>query len=192
MARTPTARPEPDGDSNGEGAPPKSSFDIVGYNDAFHRTYKEDSRTGRQFRFTMYVVLVSRRWRARVAERLRKTGQSTARWEALFSIAYADGEVTQNRLARRLAIEGPTMVRMIHALEKDGLVQRTASERHRGAKVILLTDKGRDVVTEIDNMTRDLRDRLFAGIGDDDIDEGVGFMRDLFLQLRDSEGWDLG
>ncbi len=180
-------------DAAGDAATPiESPFDIVINNEAFHRSYVQGSRSGTEFRFTMYVVLASRRWRALVAERLRKIGQSTARWEALFSIAYAEGEVTQNRLARRLAIEGPTMVRMIHALEKDALVQRAPSKTHRGAKVILLTDKGREVLGEIDKITRELRERLFSEIGDKDLESGVGILRDVFLRLRDNASWDEG
>ncbi len=177
----------PANENDDRAPPPRSPLDVISYNDAFHRSYTDEIRSGLQFRFTLYVVLVSRRWRARVAEHLRKVGQTTARWETLFSIAYADGEITQNSLARRLAIEGPTMVRMIRALEKDGLVHRTVSERHRGAKVIQLTDQGRAVMAQIDEITCDLRDRLFADIGEDDMDAGVRLMRDVFLRLKDGE-----
>ena len=190
MAKGKAPRPTP-ADAAGDAATPiESTFDIVVNNEAFHRSYAQGSRSGTEFRFTMYVVLASRRWRALVAERLRRIGQSTARWEALFSIAYAEGEVTQNRLARRLAIEGPTLVRMIHTLEKDGLVQRAPSKTHRGAKVILLTGKGREVLGEIDQITRDLRDQLFSDIADGDLESGVGILRDVFIRLRDNASWD--
>jgi MarR family transcriptional regulator for hemolysin len=158
--------------------------DVAAFNQDYQNRYVPGARDGQEFQVTMYLVLTSRRWRARVADRLREIGQTTARWEALFTVAYAAGEVTQNRLARRLAIEGPTLVRMLHTLEADGLVQRIGSDSHRGAKVIVLTDAGRAVVSQIDDITRSLRDELFVGFTEREIETGLKLLRKLYQRFR--------
>ena len=178
---------KPDRAESPGGWTPDPDIERFNYNDEYRRHYRPGSRAARQFWFTMYVVLVSRRWRARVTERLRSIGQTTARWEALFAVAYADGEITQNRLAKRMAIEGPTLVRMLHNLEADGLVRRVNSAHHRRAKVITLTDKGQTVVGEIDDMTRELRDVFLSGLSDEEIESSVALMRKLYLRFE--EAW---
>ena len=158
--------------------------DVGLFNQEHRRRYAPGERTGQEFQFTMYLVLASRRWRARVADQLRAVGQTTARWEALFTVAYADGEVTQNRMAQRLAIEGPTLVRMLHKLEAEGLVRRIASENHRSAKLIVLTDAGRELISKIDDITRGLREELLRGLTDAEIDAGMKLLRRLSNRFR--------
>ena len=170
--------------SNQGTSPSDPASDVGVFNQEHRARYAPGARTGQEFQFTMYLVLASRRWRARVADQLRAVGQSTARWEALFTVAYADGEITQNRLARRLAIEGPTLVRMLHTLEADGLVKRMASESHRGAKLIILTDAGRAMISQIDDITRNLREELFRGLTDTEIDAGMKLLRRLYHRFR--------
>jgi len=160
------------------------SSDVRLFNQEHRRRYAPGERTGQEFQFTMYLVLASRRWRARVADQLRAIGQTTARWEALFTVAYADGEITQNRMARRLAIEGPTLVRMLHKLEAEGLVKRIASTGHRGAKRIVMTDAGRKLILQIDDITRGLREDLLRGLTDAEIDAGMKLLRRLSDRFR--------
>ena len=50
--------------------------------------------------------------------------------------------MTQAQLARRVAIEQPTMVRTIDRMERDGLVTRTPDPNDRRASRITLTDRG--------------------------------------------------
>ena len=46
------------------------------------------------------------------------------------------------------------------------------------------------MLAEIDQITRDLRDQLFSDVGDEDLESGVGILRDVFVRLRDNASWD--
>jgi MarR family transcriptional regulator for hemolysin len=145
--------------------------------------YPEGSRTEFEFRMTQMMVLIVRRWRARVDEHLREIGQTPARWEALFAIAFSEGESTQSRLASRMGIEGPTLVRMLHSLEADGLVERVASAEDKRAKFLRLTPKGDKAVNDIARITNKLRSDMLADVDDDEIDQFILTIAKLFNKL---------
>ena len=131
----------------------KSNFEI----------YRSGSTT-REIRLIVNLVLVARRWRALLDDRLRVTGQSSARMEAMAAIINSPPLSPQVDIAKRLRIEGPTMTRMLDTLEKDGLVERLADPGDRRTKQLRLTRDGESVLEDIFAITDDLRDRLLDGI----------------------------
>ena len=114
--------------ANGKDCEDKSSFDV----------YREGGST-REIRFTVQLVLVARRWRALLDEKLRPIDQSSARMEAMSAIMNSPGPNSQIDIAKRLRIEGPTMTRMIDALSRDG---RTATHRSTGRSLQLCGARG--------------------------------------------------
>jgi DNA-binding MarR family transcriptional regulator len=88
--------------------------------------------------------LVNRAARAfanRLASELRPFGVGIGQWAVLMHLWSNDG-MTQAQLARRIAIEQPTMVRTIDRMERDGLVTRSPDPRDRRAVRISLTERG--------------------------------------------------
>src|SRR5690242_193953 len=88
---------------------------------------------------TRKIMRFARRWRAIANEHLSRIGHTQARWEALYWIAVSRGGATQRELAECVGIEEPTLVRMLHRLEQEGLVERRASQADRRTKTIVLT-----------------------------------------------------
>lgn len=89
--------------------------------------------------------LINRAARAfanRLATELRPFDVGIGQWAVLLHLWANDG-LTQAQLARRVAIEQPTMVRTIDRMERDGLVTRTPDPSDRRASRIALTDRGR-------------------------------------------------
>lgn len=127
--------------------------------------------TTRDIRLTINLVLVARRWRSLLDERLRLVGQSSARMEALAAIVNSPALSAQVDIAKRLRIEGPTMTRMLDTLEKDGLVERLADPTDRRTKQLRLTVEGEVVLAEIFAIADELRDRLLVGLPAHEIDE---------------------
>ena len=74
--------------------------------------------------FGLELGLLARWWRSKLDERLRPLGLSQARWTALWHLARGGDGLTQKQLARAVGVEGPSMVRVLDALERDGLVER--------------------------------------------------------------------
>lgn len=88
--------------------------------------------------------LINRAARAfanRLATELRPFDVGIGQWAVLLHLWGNDG-MTQAQLARRVAIEQPTMVRTIDRMERDGLVARTPDPNDKRATRITLTERG--------------------------------------------------
>lgn len=87
------------------------------------------------------VNRVARAFANRLAAELRTFDVGIGQWAVLMHLWANDG-MTQAQLARRVAIEQPTMVRTIDRMERDGLVTRTPDPNDRRASRITLTERG--------------------------------------------------
>lgn len=101
-------------------------------------------------------ALLSRRWRAHFDERLKPSGLTLARSTVLYWLSQLPGVVTQRELAELVGIEGPTLVRQLHALESQGLVERVPVPADRRAKGIKLTDKALPMLEELNRIANDM------------------------------------
>jgi len=150
----------------------KSNFDIY-----------RGGGTRPDIRLTINLVIVARRWRSLLDERLRLVGQSSARMEALAAIINSPALSAQVDIAKRLRIEGPTMTRMLDTLEADGLVERLPDPTDRRTKQLRLTPQGEATLAEIFVIADQLRDRLLDGVSDETTDELNGFLSMLCERL---------
>lgn len=116
------------------------------------------------FRLTLYLVLAARRWRSLLDEQLRAIGQSAARMEALWAIAYSPPLSPQIEIARVIGIEGATFTRMLDTLEAEKLVERLAYPSDRRSKHLRLTEDGRKALAEITDVAAALRSTMLEGI----------------------------
>jgi MarR family transcriptional regulator for hemolysin len=136
-----------------------------------------------QFRVAFKIVLVSRLWRARFAERMKSLDQTDARWSTLYMIADAKNGISQTNLADRLGITGPTLVRVLDSLEADGLVERAAVEGDRRLKLVLIKDAGRNILAKVDVDAAGMRKELFSGVSEKDLDATLRVLQHLSVQL---------
>jgi MarR family transcriptional regulator for hemolysin len=132
---------------------------------------------------TIRLVLAARRYRALLDERLRPTGQSAARMEAMSAILNEPGMRPQVDIAKRLRIEGPTLTRMLDALEKDGMVERLPDPSDRRTKQLRLTDTGEETLEEIFSIADALRARMLDGFSEAELDTVNRFMAKLMERL---------
>ena len=146
--------------------------------------YKE-GRTTPIIRLTVQMVLAARRWRSLLDERLRPIKQSSARMEAMSAIMNSPELSPQVDIAKRLRIEGPTLTRMLDALEKDGLVQRLPDPKDRRTNQLKLTRDGESQLEEIFAVADIYRTRLLDGFSDAEIDTVNKFLGTLLQRLDD-------
>ena len=106
-----------------------------------------------------------------LAERIRPSGVAIGQWAILLILWARDG-TTQAELARKVAIEAPTVVRTIDRMVRDGLVKRTTDPADARLSRIYLTDRGRA-----------LRDVL--------VPQAVAVNSDVLARLSPEEGADL-
>jgi len=117
-----------------------------------------------QHRFAMQLAQLSRAWRAELDRRLVGLGLSQARWLVLLHLARFDTPPTQRELAQSVGVEGPTLARLLDGLEAQGLVGRQAVAEDRRAKQITLSAKAQPLIEQIEAISTQLRQELFAGI----------------------------
>lgn len=144
--------------------------------------YRE-GRTTPAITLTIGLVLAGRRWRSLLDERLRPTGQSAARMETLAAILNSPPLSPQVDIARRLRIEGPTLTRMLDALEKDGLVERVPDPADRRTKQLRVTESGEAILGEIFDIADEMRGRLLEGFSEEEITQVNSFLGKLIGRL---------
>lgn len=111
--------------------------------------------------FIRECILLGRRWRARLDEELRDHGLTAARMTVLYWVNELPPGTSQRELAEIVGIEGPTLVRQLHALEAQGLIERVPMESDRRAKCIRLTEEGLEKLEGVNNSAADLSRTYF-------------------------------
>jgi MarR family transcriptional regulator for hemolysin len=109
-------------------------------------------------------------WRTRLDQRLRPLGLSQAKWRVLVHLKMAKTDLTQKELSERMAIEGPSLVRLLDRMETDEWVERRASPTDRRAKTIHLTAKAADIIREIERVATKLRNELLGGLSSQELE----------------------
>jgi len=130
----------------------------------YHRVHREEGDGDLLYRTTREIVVAGRRWRKLANDRIRPTGHTMARWETLFLVAFSDHALTQGELAKEIGIEGPTLVRMLDVLAKEGLIERRQSEIDRRVTTNVITDRGLQAIDQIMSITNALRAEMLQGI----------------------------
>jgi MarR family transcriptional regulator for hemolysin len=106
----------------------------------------------------------ARAWRLKLDQRLKPMGLSQAKWRTLLHLSAVPGRLTQSEIAARLGIEEPTLVTLLHRLERDGWVKRRHSRDDRRCKIVQLGWRAQGVIAQISQTAGELRDELLADI----------------------------
>jgi len=133
---------------------------------------------------TRKIMRFARRWRAIANEHLAAIGHTQARWEALYWIAVSQGGATQRELAEYVGIEEPTLVRMLHRLEQEGLVERRASQADRRTKTIVLTKAAEPHLKAMSGVIDKLREDVLKGLTPEEINQTVSVLDRLLERLE--------
>jgi MarR family transcriptional regulator for hemolysin len=120
--------------------------------------------------FPFAVARVTRRWRKLLDERLKDLGVTQARWTTMVYLQQGGEGMTQRELAKLMAIENPTLVRLLDSLEQQELIERRACPNDRRARRLHLTDPGRDFMEVLSVRANALRDEMLDGISQDDLE----------------------
>lgn len=120
--------------------------------------------------FPFAVARVTRRWRKLLDERLKDLGVTQARWTTMVYLQRGGEGLTQRELASLMAIENPTLVRLLDSLEEQGLIQRRPCQNDRRARRLHLTASGESFMDDLNGRASKLREEMLDGVSEDDID----------------------
>ena len=124
----------------------------------------------------------ARAFAGRLAEELRPFDVGIGQWAVLLHLWGSDG-MSQAQLAKRVAIEQPTMVRTIDRMERDGLVMRTPDPTDRRASRITLTERGWNLRDALVPLAQDVNRAATERLSD----EEVATLRRLLAKLVAAE-----
>jgi DNA-binding MarR family transcriptional regulator len=165
--------------------PARADSDPTNFHAHFVRYYAAVGEDALYFRMTRAIVVAARRWRKLANERVKSVDQTMARWETLFLVAFSDVELTQSDLARLINIEGPTLVRMLDLLAKEGLIDRRQSETDRRVTTNTITPAGRTVIDQIMGITNVLRREVLQDIPREELETALKVLSKIVLRIND-------
>jgi MarR family transcriptional regulator for hemolysin len=103
-------------------------------------------------------------------ERLKDLGVTQARWSTMVYLEKGGEGLTQRELASLMAIENPTLVRLLDSLEQQGLIERRPCPNDRRARRLHLTNAGRAFMDDLSERAEVLREEMLEGISDEEIE----------------------
>jgi MarR family transcriptional regulator, transcriptional regulator for hemolysin len=142
--------------------------------------------------FVVALRRVTQKWRTRWEAELRGSGQTLGRSRALMILSEAGGSALQRDLADALAVENPTLVRLLDGLERQGLVRREKVPGNARANRIGLADTAAPVVAAVEATSADLRGRVLEGIPREELATALGVLRRIAAKLEALEAVPVG
>jgi MarR family transcriptional regulator for hemolysin len=100
---------------------------------------------------------------------LRAYGLTEATWRPLAYLRRLGPGVRQKDLAAALGIEGPSLVRLLDGLERQGLVERRPDDVDRRAYGLHLTEPGRRLHERVDEVIERVNAQALAGVGNEEL-----------------------
>src|SRR5260370_34683522 len=99
--------------------------------------------------FGQLLYGTTRAWRQKLDERLKPMGLSQAKWRTLLHLSLAQDALTQAEIAARLGVEEPSVVTLLHRLEREDWITRKSSPLDRRCKMVLLGRRAPRVIAQI-------------------------------------------
>ncbi|ALG73182.1 MarR family transcriptional regulator [Azospirillum thiophilum] len=109
-------------------------------------------------------------WRRAANKVLADSGFSTSAIAPLMLLAELGDGMRQRELADEMAVEGPSLVRLLDGLEVAGLLERREDSSDRRAKTLHMTDAGRNLLVQVNEALNDIRQRLIADATESDVE----------------------
>jgi DNA-binding MarR family transcriptional regulator len=119
-------------------------------------------------RVSYVIARLERAVRAAINERVRPHGLTTLQYTTL-SVLGARGQPLSNaQLARRAYMTPQSMIEVIDALERKGLIRRDPHPNHRRVYPATLTARGRRVLVACNAAVEEMEDEMLAEFSPDE------------------------
>jgi MarR family transcriptional regulator, transcriptional regulator for hemolysin len=130
---------------------------------------------------------VSRMRRTLFDQRLKDLNITRAQWSALASLSRHETEgVIQADLARELEVGKVTVGGLIDRLETSGIVERRGDPTDRRTRRVYITDKGYDIIEDMQSIGRELNSVILNGVSEAQIHEAEEVLHTMKVNLREA------
>ncbi|HEY0179228.1 MAG TPA: MarR family transcriptional regulator [Dokdonella sp.] len=123
-----------------------------------------------RFELTTGLLQAGRHWQRLVEEALRSREVSASGAVPLLMIGRSGGGIRQVALADQVGVRGPSLVRVLDKLCAAGLVRRGEDAADRRAKTLWLTERGAELVAELERRLTQLRAEVLAELPQRDLE----------------------
>jgi len=131
-------------------------------------------------RLVAQLVESSRLLRNYIDHRAKTRGTTRAQWIVLFRLREQEG-LSQVDLADVLELQPISLVRLLDRLVEHGLLERRHDPKDRRANRLFLTERGRQLVDELDS----LRDAIATDVLRDVPDEAVATSLETLREIKE-------
>ncbi len=130
---------------------------------------------------------VSRMRRTLFDQRLKDLDITRAQWSALAALSRRPDEgVIQADLARELEVGQVTIGGLIDRLETSGVVERRGDPADRRTRRVYITDKGYDIIDQMQSIGRELNAVIMKGLTLDQIHAAEDVLHTMKTNLREA------
>ncbi len=128
-----------------------------------------DLNTLKNLSLAEQLARVSRLWKTVVCNELAPLGLTQSRWTALWTLKRLGDNVSQKVLADALEIELGSLMRTLNQLEEQALILRLPSPHDKRARVVAMTEKGRQMFSQIESKVLSVRKQLLADTSNEEL-----------------------
>lgn len=127
------------------------------------------------------LVQISKLHRARAHALLEELGLYQGQPLVLFALWEREG-LTHGEMAARLNIQPATMSKMLQRMEKAGFLERRADDQDERVSRVYLTQAGRNIEAQVQDVWQRLEAETFAGIPPGELPQ----LRQYLTRMRDN------
>ena len=129
------------------------------------------------------LVESSRLLRNYIDHRAKARGTTRAQWIVLFRLRQQEG-LSQVDLADVLELQPISLVRLLDRLVEHGLLERRHDPKDRRANRLFLTERGRQLVDDLDSLRDDIAADVLQDIHDEAIETSLQALRDIKDRIK--------
>ena len=128
-------------------------------------------------RISYVIARLERAVRAGINERVRPHGLTTLQYTTMSVLGLRGQPLSNAQLARRAYMTPQSMIEVIDALERKGLIRRDAHPNHRRVYPATLTAKGRRVLSACDAAVEEMEEEMLAELGADERESLLAWLK---------------
>jgi MarR family transcriptional regulator for hemolysin len=129
------------------------------------------------------LVESSRLLRNYIDHRAKTRGTTRAQWIVLFRLREQEG-LSQVDLADVLELQPISLVRLLDRLVERGLLERRHDPKDRRANRLFLTERGRQLVDDLDSLRDAIASDILHGVPAEAIEASLGTLRDIKERIK--------
>ncbi len=123
---------------------------------------------------------------AKAAQLFRGFGLTEAQFNVLFALKFADGNITQAELGKRLVVTRASITSVLDKLESKNWVKRIDVPENRRIHHVALTESGRELVNRVEPAYRREVHNVLGDLSDDECRRLMGALEAVRGHVRDA------